>query len=731
MRKLGVMLTLLLIISLVNAPSVHAAKQYTVYIIDIPGLGLAWMTPEGQEYLVQKVSEELGVYPNIRVVVVDTLDEMYQVIQQAKADPEGVIIINGHGEAIPLPTQYSDWRALYDDLRAIVEGGGIFVSIGGYPLYYWTRSSSTVRVGVDGAKYFLQASVLFWPSLGSTTVKTYSSTGLLNDPSLPSQVYVDVLPRPFHAEELSYPYLSAYEWRDSSHRWVIVGAIKLGSGWFVHSGIDGTNQWRVSIDLGVAMLKYVLNLPPLEQAVLYFRGDAGEEVTATVEYYGVRHTATGTLTLTVLEGTNTLRVYASGYTPKTVVMTPTTTTVTLTASTYTLTLSLAEPRTATVNGVAVTHSTEYTGRFGAVTTLTVTHPFYSESVVTHTFTAGGVRVVSLVRKTVTYRVVATDRDYGSTLLNTGVTTTAGQLTLTVSVEHYTPAIISTTLTGDASTTVELAPSTYTYVVVFGEPEAVTVNGRFVSSSTVCSGRYLYTTTLLITNPYYSGITTTHVFLEDEVVTVSLVRKTITVAVTGVDYDYGTPVVASLFTTTAGTNTFVLSREYYRPVTFVRDLTNDFTTEVTMTRTAFPVTLSLARGLVVYRGTTYTPEGGLVTITLGRGPESITLTGSSVYPTTVALDPFGPTIMSFTPSEAISFGKFSVPSSRPPLPIEEATNRAIGLVLELLTALLVAYAFVNIALGVVRGDLKKRARRIVIATMLAFLLVGVMDWIVGF
>ncbi|MFA4805098.1 DUF2341 domain-containing protein [Pyrococcus kukulkanii] len=320
-----------------------------------------------------------------------------------------------------------------------------------------------------------------------------------------------------------------------------------------------------------------------------------------------------------------------------------------------------------------------------------------------------------------------------------ITGTATEPTLTFTAEMVGYKDTTFTLTSPWTTTITMTPMTYPHTIILAEPKTATINGAIVESSTITSIPYGGVFAITATHPYYlpRTVTLTHSLPAPMTYTLSLERKTITATIDVVDYDSGDTITELTSSAPAGPAVFTVSLQSYSPEIVSGTFTDDFSTVVTITRTLFevPVTLSTYEGMspvVVVGGTTYSPEGGVVTVTVtGREPFEVTVTGEDIYGTVVTVEPTGVSSLSFEPREAVSYGKFTVPVSTPISVVKVSAERVLGLV---------GYAVLAIAVGsmvvgfvrAVGGD-KVGARALVrasIGAVLVFLITRLIMWIVG-
>ena len=133
---------------LVALLAVSAAAQPTVYILKVRESQGWWTSPESltiriQDFLKQ-ASEELGL--PLEVKVIESIEEWERLVEEA---PPDVVIINAHGELVPVPPKYGvDWQSFYRDLAMLImDKGWVFINPIGYGFFYVTYNYTK---GPDG-----------------------------------------------------------------------------------------------------------------------------------------------------------------------------------------------------------------------------------------------------------------------------------------------------------------------------------------------------------------------------------------------------------------------------------------------------------------------------------------------------------------------------------------------------------------------------------------------------
>jgi len=110
-----------------------AALAQPVYILNVAEAEDWWTNKDFLTTRILELLNESGF--NVTVKVIDSIEEWEKLVSEG---PEGVVIVNAHGELIPVPPKYkSDWRGFYRDLALLIMyKGWIFVNPVGYGFYY-------------------------------------------------------------------------------------------------------------------------------------------------------------------------------------------------------------------------------------------------------------------------------------------------------------------------------------------------------------------------------------------------------------------------------------------------------------------------------------------------------------------------------------------------------------------------------------------------------------------
>jgi len=162
-----------------------ASAQPTIYILKVTESQGWWTTPELltarlQDYL-KAAANDLGLSFNVEVI--DSIEKWETLMNES---PPNAVIINAHGELVPVPPKYgTDWQSFYRDLAMnIMYKGWVFVNPIGYGFYYvtynytrrpdgtWDWALLTVGpAGLDTLGGWLGIVATAWPEAAGGTPK--------------------------------------------------------------------------------------------------------------------------------------------------------------------------------------------------------------------------------------------------------------------------------------------------------------------------------------------------------------------------------------------------------------------------------------------------------------------------------------------------------------------------------------------------------------------------------
>lgn len=139
------MLVLLLAgtLTLLQTPKLAEAESSPqVYLIDIQGVGTWW--PMWNSTEIAMAAKTLFEANGFEVEIITNFSRLDFIVNNP---PENVIVINTHGEVMPMSTSWSDWTTYFTKLgNNVKDHAWIFVSVLGYPLFYYDQGSGMVCV---------------------------------------------------------------------------------------------------------------------------------------------------------------------------------------------------------------------------------------------------------------------------------------------------------------------------------------------------------------------------------------------------------------------------------------------------------------------------------------------------------------------------------------------------------------------------------------------------------
>jgi hypothetical protein len=147
------------------------------YLICVDGVSGSWCDPQ-QFY--QGASDVLKKNSKANFVKITSLSDLDALVRNP---PYGAVVVNCHGEMIPMPTTWDSWQSYFQSLaRNSVDSGWIFATSVGYPLFY----TQSVTCGSSGLNTYLSvvgASADAWgstshspTSAGTQALSAYSIT---------------------------------------------------------------------------------------------------------------------------------------------------------------------------------------------------------------------------------------------------------------------------------------------------------------------------------------------------------------------------------------------------------------------------------------------------------------------------------------------------------------------------------------------------------------------------
>jgi hypothetical protein len=210
------------------------------FIINIAGVpGIFINNPNALQTAYSNVLQARGIH----VTIINNITQLSNMTQNPRKHS---LILNTHGEIMPVPTGIT-WQNHYRNLsRAVINHGCILVNAGGYPCWY---EANNQPLGADGLNEFLALSNITANCMTATTTNlTHEGRRLLNAMNMLQ------LPNAILASRCA-------RWQGASKKVVILSngslcglsAIRMGRGWFVHSGLDGNLGYQPPLNQAQAI----------------------------------------------------------------------------------------------------------------------------------------------------------------------------------------------------------------------------------------------------------------------------------------------------------------------------------------------------------------------------------------------------------------------------------------------------------------------------------------------
>lgn len=227
MRKIMIGTVLLIFFSFKNTVF---AEDPAVYVVAIPGVASAWV---GSVNTVRDGAVAAAKQKYLRYYVVDSLASFINLVENP---PPKAIVVNCHGEAIPWDgsTEGTISGFITKIANNVIHYTWRFVTVSGYPFYYWASGGTLNTIGPSGLSSFLSTAGYSASSGGA-----YAETGnqlLLGEwletiagTNLPSSISFS---RPL-TWTTGFPEFVFY-----AGKYEGISAKKMGRGYYVHS--DGS-----------------------------------------------------------------------------------------------------------------------------------------------------------------------------------------------------------------------------------------------------------------------------------------------------------------------------------------------------------------------------------------------------------------------------------------------------------------------------------------------------------
>jgi hypothetical protein len=216
------------------------------YIIDINGVGTWWNYVDSTH--IAQAAKTLFEANGFEVEIVSDFTRLDSLVNNP---PDNVIVINTHGEIMPMSPSWPYWATYFTRLGNNVKNHGwIFVSTLGYPFYYYDQGSGRVGVGGSGVNTFLsvvpglQVSCRLtshWdPLYGAYLTKEGGEAASRMGTSLPSRI-ITVRPAKWSVVPDYVFYIQIDDpWAQEGFKYG-ASAVSIGKGFFVLNGFGGRN----------------------------------------------------------------------------------------------------------------------------------------------------------------------------------------------------------------------------------------------------------------------------------------------------------------------------------------------------------------------------------------------------------------------------------------------------------------------------------------------------------
>jgi len=208
--------------------SQFSTRWASVYILNIQNLPCSFVNSKATlQTAITNIAQRCGL-------TVNTLTSYASVNALLRNPPKNIIIVNTHGEIMPVP-RGRNWRFFYREFGSVLnENGWIFVNIGGYPFFYVKDTQPRHTVAADGLNAFLSTNNILGdcmhPVLASFTSDGRKVISRANMRGLPHSLFASRCSR---WQGMSQEIVFLKEGNDYG-----ASAIRMGRGWFVNIGLD-------------------------------------------------------------------------------------------------------------------------------------------------------------------------------------------------------------------------------------------------------------------------------------------------------------------------------------------------------------------------------------------------------------------------------------------------------------------------------------------------------------
>jgi len=221
-----------------------------IHVISIDGVAHRFI--HDPTNVLNKLTQFCADKDDYEVVHVSTLEELNEIVRNP---PERLVLVNGHGETIPMPESWDNWGAyLHEISNNIFQHGWIVVSITGMPFWCYSSDENETDIEWAGLDTLLEntgASVNQHMVIGWCNLTSFGR----NISRLHGEPVTNLLlcGRLLSFTNLSLVTKSMYRIGDLSG----VSALRIGKGYLLHNGVMAPNITPQTRDASQVTDEYV------------------------------------------------------------------------------------------------------------------------------------------------------------------------------------------------------------------------------------------------------------------------------------------------------------------------------------------------------------------------------------------------------------------------------------------------------------------------------------------
>jgi len=226
-----------------------------------------------------KITEFCAEKDDYEVTHISTLDELDTIIRNP---PEKLVLVNGHGETIPMPETWTNWELYVRQIsNNIFNHGWIVVSITGMPFWYFSSDENNNVIQWNGINVLLEntgARISEQLVMGGCNLTKFGR----NVSRIYGEPLTDLLlcGRLLRITNLSLVTKSLYRIGEMSG----ISAIRIGQGYLLHNGLMASNITPQTPDASQITDEHVTLLSMmLTVGLLDSNGDAREIFESSID----------------------------------------------------------------------------------------------------------------------------------------------------------------------------------------------------------------------------------------------------------------------------------------------------------------------------------------------------------------------------------------------------------------------------------------------------------------